>query len=290
LTHSARYQRTIARPAQVTGFGYWSGQDCQVDFRPAPVDRGITFIRRDLTPAVCIPATWAQRVDTPRRTTLMALTARVEMVEHILAALAGLHIDNCEVVVSAAEMPGCDGSCLPFTNALLDAGIVEQRAERPQWVVRRTTRVGDGQRWVEIRPPEGTGLTLQYHLDYGPGSAIGRQSIRVNLTPEAFYRALAPARTFLLDSEARQLRQQGLGTRVTSHDLLVFDERGPIGNRLRFPDECVRHKTLDLVGDLALAGCDLVGHVVAYRSGHQLNAELVTTLLAGPRRLEKRIA
>jgi UDP-3-O-acyl-N-acetylglucosamine deacetylase len=117
-------------------------------------------------------------------------------------------------------------------------------------------------------------------LDYGNESPIGRQTIQMALSPEEFCRELAPARTFILQQEAEWLRQQGLGQRVTCNDLLVFDDAGPIDNPLRFEDECVRHKTLDLVGDLALAGCDIHGHLVAFRSGHRLNAELVRALLA----------
>jgi UDP-3-O-[3-hydroxymyristoyl] N-acetylglucosamine deacetylase/3-hydroxyacyl-[acyl-carrier-protein] dehydratase len=123
------------------------------------------------------------------------------------------------------------------------------------------------------------GLELAYDLDYGTGNPIGRQSLTVALSPESFTAGLAPSRTFLLESEARALRQAGVGTRASEADLLIFGPEGPIGNSLRFPDECVRHKILDMVGDLALLGRDLVGRVVAHRSGHSLNAALVRALL-----------
>ncbi len=121
---------------------------------------------------------------------------------------------------------------------------------------------------------------LRYMLDYGLASPIGRQTFEIVLTPDSFRRELAPCRTFVLQGEARWLQAQGLGQRATTRDLLVFDDGGLIDNVERFPDECVRHKLLDMVGDLALAGCDFAGRISACRSGHRLNAELVQTLLA----------
>jgi UDP-3-O-acyl N-acetylglucosamine deacetylase len=222
----------------------------------------------------------AHRVEIPRRTTLSTAQGTVEMVEHVMAALAGLQIDNCEVWANQAEMPGCDGSSQRFVDALLDAGIVDQPAYRPRLTVSETVRVGDEKCWVEAQPSNHAGLSIRYRLDYGNESPIGRQTIQTALTPEVFRRELAPARTFILQQEAEWLRAQGLGQRVTCQDLLVFDDAGTVDNPLRFEDECVRHKALDLVGDLALAGCDIHGHIVAFRSGHRLNADLVRALLA----------
>ena len=250
-----------------------------VEFRPAAADTGIVFVRRDLATAVRIPAVVHRRVEVPRRTVLRGGGASVEMVEHIMAALAGLQIDNCEVWVDQPEMPGCDGSSLPFVEALDRAGRVTQDARRGQIVISDVTRLGDEESWIEARPATAPGLSVKYHLDYGPGNGIGRQTISLEVTPETFRSELAGSRTFMLKQEAQWLIDQGMGTRATAADLLVFDEHGPVDNRLRFRDECVRHKALDLVGDLALAGCDLVGHFIAYRSGHRLNAELVRTLL-----------
>ena len=249
-----------------------------VEFRPAPPDSGIVFVRSDLSPAVRIPADVSHRVEVPRRTVLSHGGGSVEMVEHILAALSGLCIDNCEVWVDTAEMPGLDGSSLAFVEAIQRAGAVEQPAMRPVLFVEDTTRVGDEQCWVEARPSQIGGFSLKVRIDYGRGP-IGRQSVHFVVNPGSFTRELAPARTFLTKAEADWLRKQGLGTRATTNDLLVFDEEGPIDNSLRYSDECARHKALDLIGDLALSGCDLVGHFVAYCSGHRLNAELVRVLL-----------
>lgn len=281
---SLRRQHSIVRPATVSGFGYWSGRDVTVEFRPAPANTGVVFVRDDLGPQARIPVHVKHRLESPRRTTLRAGTASVEMVEHILAALAGLQIDNCEVHVSAAEMPGCDGSSFPFVQALDQAGRAPQDALRPQLRVTEVTRVGDENSWLEARPAMhlgrgSSGMSIKFRIDYGSHTAIGRQTVGVTLSEELFRRELAPSRTFVLKQEAEWLRSQGLALRPTHEDLLIYDDEGPIDNELRFPDECVRHKALDLVGDLALAGCDIVGHFVAQCSGHRLNAEMVKVLL-----------
>ena len=274
-----RKQRTISRPAEVTGFGYWSGKDVRVEFRPAPPQSGIVFVRGDLDRPRRIPVAVEHRIEVPRRTALAADGAQVEMVEHILAALYGLSIDNCEIWVDGPEMPGCDGSAQPFVAALDAVGAVEQPALRRRLVVTDVTRVGDDDCWIEARPFPGGRLSLKYKLDYGQNNPIGKQAIEVALSAASFRQELAPARTFILQEEADWLRQRGLGTRVTNQDLLVFGPDGVLDNELRFDNECVRHKALDLLGDLSLAGFDLAGQFIAYKSGHRLNAELVKVLL-----------
>lgn len=273
-------QQTIAMPTVVEGFGFWSCKDVRVEFRPAEPDTGIVFVRGDLPTPVRIPADVRHRVESPRRTTLSCGGATVEMVEHVLAALSGLAIDNCEVWVDQSEMPGCDGSSLPFVTALEAAGSVDQQDCRPQLIVGDVTRVGDADHWIEARPATGDGLSIRYRLDYSDSSpAIGRQTNEFEITPPVFRHELAPSRTFMLEDEAKWLLSQGLGTRVKPTDVLVFNDEGPLENELRYDDECVRHKVLDVIGDLALAGCQIVGHIVAHRSGHRLNAELVKALL-----------
>ncbi len=274
-----RKQQTIHRPGTASGFGYWSGSDVQVEFRPAEQDTGVVFVRRDLADTVRIPASVKYRIPSSRRTTLAVGDSQVEMVEHILAALAGLQIDNCEVWVDAPEMPGCDGSSIAFVDALLEAGIVEQSAPRQQLQTGTVPRLGDSESWIETTPGDAGEFTVDYMLDYGANHPIGQQRLTMTITPESFAQDLANCRTFLTWEEAQWLQSQGLGTRATTSDLLVFGEHGVVDNQLRHPDECVRHKVLDLVGDLALSGCDLAGHVRAYRSGHRLNAELVGVLL-----------
>ena len=275
----ARRQRTLARPVSVTGFGYFSGRDIRVEFWPAAEHAGITFVRHDVGAAARIPADASLRIDQARRTTLELNGIRVEMVEHVLAALAGMRIDNCEVWVDAAEMPGCDGSSKAFVEAIDAAGAIEQRSPVRQIVVGQTVRVGDEESWIEAQPPRSAGLSISYELDYGEGTAIGRQLYALDLTPDTFRREIGSCRTFIPQEAAEAILSQGVGKRVAMSDLLVFGPHGPIDNTLRFPDECVRHKLLDVVGDLALTGCEVIGHIVAYRCGHHLNAEMARQLL-----------
>ena len=275
-----RLQRTISAPVTVTGFGFWSGVDVQLEFRPAPADTGIVFVREDITPAVKITARVGQRIESPRRTTLAQDGQHVEMVEHVMAALAGLQIDNCEIATNAAEMPGVDGSSLPFVDALNSVDIVEQDVERACLIVTETTRVGNEESWIEASPAKPGVFSLQYRLDYGSEHPIGRETIRLKMTTDRFVGKLAPARTFIMQHEAQWLRQQGLAQRVNPGDVLVFADEGLVDNELRLENECAAHKMLDMVGDFALAGCDLYGHFAAHRSGHRLNAMMIQALLA----------
>ena len=275
-----RRQTTIAKSATVTGFGLWSGKDICLEFRPAEPNSGIVFVRSDLGPDARVPARVEHRIESPRRTTLSANGVSVEMVEHVMAALAGLRIDNCEIHVDAPEMPGMDGSSLAFVQALKSASIVQQDASRAFLKITEVTRVGDDECWIEARPAMPGVFDLLYRLDFGNDNPIGRESHRLCVDADSFENELASARTFILEHEAQWLQQQGLAQRVTAKDVLVFGPEGVIDNELRFENECVRHKMLDVVGDLALCDYDLHGHFVAYRSGHRLNATLLEVLLA----------
>jgi len=272
-----RSQQTIRRAVTVVGSGYWSGRTCRVEFLPAAAGTGITFLRTVEGVPVRIPLGVEHRVEATARTNLAVAGVRVQMVEHVASALAGLGIDCCLVRVSAEELPGLDGSAREFVAALDEAGIERLGPPLEPLVVREPCRVAEGDAWIEALPPRQPGLTVDYELDYGPGP-IGRQTLTIRVTPETYRTELAAARTFILQEEAARLRAAGLAERVTPRDLLVFDADGPIGNPLRWPDECVRHKVLDLVGDLALAGRPIEAHVRASRSGHRLNAMLAARL------------
>jgi UDP-3-O-acyl N-acetylglucosamine deacetylase len=274
-----RLQRTIARETEVRGVGFIQGSDVALRFRPAGADTGIVFVRTDLPGRPSVRAAIDNVTPRQRRTTIQRGEAVVEMVEHVLAALSGLRVDNCEVEVNAPETPGCDGSSRAFVEALAAAGPVDLDRPRAAVVIDRPVTVSEGSAVVTALPGVGQGYVLSYRLDYGHGSPIGAQSLSLDVSPGTFAAELAPSRTFLLEAEALALRRQGIGTRATETDLLIFGSDGPIGNALRFPDECVRHKILDMVGDLALLEMDIVGRVVADRSGHQLNAALVRALL-----------
>ncbi|WP_422930619.1 UDP-3-O-acyl-N-acetylglucosamine deacetylase [Singulisphaera sp. PoT] len=277
MVTARRLQRTIARETEVRGVGYIQGRDVSIRFRPAEADAGVVFVRSDLPGQPSVPAKIQHVIPRQRRTTIQQGEAVVEMVEHVMAALSGLHIDNCRVEIDGPETPGCDGSSKAFVEALNEAGVVELDRERETLVIDKPITVRSGQSTLTAYP--GDGLVLSYQLDYGAHTPIGSQSLFVDISPESFRKELASSRTFLLENEAKSLRQAGIGTRTTESDLLIFGPDGVIGNTLRYPDECVRHKILDMVGDLALLAKDLSGHVVAHRSGHQLNAELVRKLI-----------
>jgi len=287
-----RYQRTIGRPADVAGVGFLTGALVRLRFVPAPPDTGIVFVRTDLRPRAHVPARVEEVTGTNRRTTLGRAPAQVGLVEHVLAALAGLRIDNCFVELNAPEPPGLDGSARLFVDALGRAGTVLQAGRREVWATDEPVVVTAGGATLALHPADGPGLRVSYLLDYGIGSPIGWQTYTQDISPDNFAREVAGCRTFLLEAEAAALRRMGLGSRTTAADLLVFGRRGPIDNRLRWANEPARHKVLDIVGDLALFGADLCGHVVAYRSGHPLNVELVRALkrangAAAPRRLAR---
>jgi UDP-3-O-acyl N-acetylglucosamine deacetylase len=274
-----RYQRTLARPADVPGVGFITGARVRLRFRPAPANTGVLFVRTDLPgPPAAIPARVGFVTDTRRRTTLGPAESGVTLVEHALAALAGLRVDNCVVELDGPEPPGLDGSAWGFVRAIEAAGIELQTARRPILAAAEPVVVSQGGATIALHPADGPTLRISYLLDYGPVGPIARQAFTLDATPEAFTRDLAGCRTFLLEAEAAGLRAQGVGRHLTAHDVVVFGPRGPIENRLRYADEPARHKVLDLVGDLALCGFDLAGHVVAYRSGHALNVELARTL------------
>jgi len=282
LPSRQRQQRTLCRPVSLRGFGFWSSEDIHVELRPALPGTGVTFFRRDLSPIRRIPVRVDNQVATPRKTTLASSGVKVEMVEHILAALVGMQVDNCEIWVDSVEMPGCDGSSLEVVKVIREAGIAKQHAVQPRLVIHHPIRVGDDNCFIEATPSNQEGLWLEYDLDY-PDSIVGQQRFELHLDPDSFQRELAGARTFVLQEEASALQARGLAQRATAQDLLVFDEAGLVDNELRFADECVRHKMLDVVGDLALAGCEVHGHIRAYRSGHKLNADLVKGLLRAHR-------
>ncbi len=279
MLKATRPQRTLAGVAEVRGVGFFHATDVAIRFHPAEPDAGIVFERCDLPDRPRVPARIANVIPTERRTTIRRGAATVEMIEHVMAALAGLQIDNCLVQIDAGECPGCDGSSRLFVEALDAAGTIEQSCPRKALVVDRPLCVQEGDAILAVHPDRSGRLTLTYHLDYGKGAIIPPQSCCIGLSPESLRHEVAPSRTFLLESEAAALRAAGIGARTTAADLLIFGKSGVIGNQLRFPDECVRHKILDMVGDLALLGFDLQAFVVAHRSGHHTNAMLVRKLV-----------
>lgn len=279
--HSYRWQRTIGESAEVHGVGFLTGAMVRLRFVPAPPSTGVVFVRTDLRPRARVPARLDQVTGTQRRTTLGQPTAQVGLVEHVLAALAGLRIDNCFVELNAPEPPGLDGSARRFVDALWRARPIVQSARREISAVDGPVIVSQNGATLTLYPTDKDELRISYLLDYGKDSPIGWQLHTQTLTPDGFAEDVAGCRTFILESEAAELRRQGLGSRTTAADLLVFGKLGPIDNELRYANEPARHKILDIIGDLSLLGHDLSGHLVAYRSGHPLNVEMVRCLCRG---------
>ena len=278
--HSYRYQRTLARPAEVEGIGFLTGATVRAALRPRPAGH-----RRRLRPhRLCahrphIPARIDQVTGTQRRTTLGRPPGQVGLVEHVLAALAGLRIDNCYVELNAPEPPGLDGSARRFVDALRAAGTVLQPARRAAWTVERTVVVAHN--GAHPGDPPRRGRRVQDQLSARLRSRHRRSPARC--TRRSSRRSGSPTRWRRAAPSSWRPRRRncggkGSGRGTTAADLLVFGRGGPIDNRLRYGNEPARHKVLDLVGDLALFGHDLRGHVVAYRSGHPLNVELVRAL------------
>jgi UDP-3-O-[3-hydroxymyristoyl] N-acetylglucosamine deacetylase len=269
-----RPQQTIARLCHVSGRGYWSGTPITVTFRPADENTGIVFRRVDLPGQPQVVARAGQRLEAALRTRLADGEAMFDMIEHIMSALYALEIDNCYVDCSAREMPGMDGSSLAYALALDQAGIVAQNASANVYVVDAPHRIGDDRQWIMLAPSAQPGLTCEYRLNYAQPSIIPSDTHCATITPATYIETIAPARTFVTQSEAEELQAKGLASHVTYRELLVFGTSGPIDNALRFDDECARHKLLDLVGDLALCGVSIHGKVTAYRSGHILNGRM----------------
>lgn len=263
------------------GRGLFTGEPVKMCVRPGDPHTGIWFVRTDQSPPVRIPALVESVSKRSRRTSLRNGTVAIETVEHCLSACAGLGLDNLQIELTGQELPGFDGSGLTFVQKLRSGGIREQDANLDRFVVDDVIRVVEGDSELIALPPldeHSETLEVSYDLDYGPDSPIARQTYRIAITPESFEANIAPARTFLLEEEAQELRSSGLGQHLRYCDILVIGRDGPIENRLRFPDECVRHKVLDLVGDMALLGRPLVGRIFARKSGHALNHAMVRAL------------
>lgn len=272
-------QRTIKQAAEVSGQGLFSSAPVRARFCPAQTNTGIVFVRTDLPTPVRIRATVSSLAgDQGRRTSLRDGAVAIETIEHVLAAINGLGIDNLVVEVNAAEFPGIDASSKPFADLLLQAGIDEQPVEKRCFVIETPISVSEDKAMLAALPGEGEFLDILYDLDYGPIKSIGRQVLGFRLHADDFVSQIAPARTFLLQQEAGELQARGWGKHLTPKDLLVMGPDGPVDNELRFEDEHVRHKIADLVGDLALLGRSLRGRIVAYKSGHRLNHQLVRKL------------
>lgn len=282
-----KLQKTIKNEAKISGRGLFGGKETQAVFRPAPAGTGLVFVRTDTTEPVRINAVVPNIAERSRRTTLKKGTVSVETIEHCLAAVIALGIDNLIIEIDGSEMPAPDSSCAEYFKVLKRAEIVEQTEQRKEFVIREPISITSGDASIYALPYADDGLTVTYDLDYGGHTGIGRQIFACRITAEGFERHLAPARTFLLEAEARQFHARGMGTHLGPRDILVIGSDGPIKNSFRFPNECARHKIVDLIGDIALVGRAVKGRVVAYKSGHTLNQQLVRKLYEAAEQQER---
>ena len=274
-------EQTLATRVQCTGIGLHTGKPVELVLRPAAAGTGILFVRTDLPQPARFPARAEWVTDTRLATTLGQGDASLSTVEHLISALSGLGVDNCTVEVAGPELPIMDGSAAPFVYLIEQAGVRAQRRMRRQLVINKPIEVRDGNRWVRVLPARDFVVSLS--IDY-PHPAIGRQSLRdLRMTRELYARQIAPARTFGFLKEVQQLQSVGLALGGSLQNAIVLDEARVLNREgLRFPDEFARHKILDLIGDLALLGLSLQGHVVAMRSGHALHQSLVAEIRANP--------
>jgi UDP-3-O-[3-hydroxymyristoyl] N-acetylglucosamine deacetylase len=245
---------------------------------PATADAGVVFVLRRASEDAVIAADWS-RVDATRlRTRISGDGASVSTIEHLMAALAGMGVDNALVELDEAEVPAMDGSARDFVAAIDEAGVAGLSAPRCFLQVLEPVRVADGAAWAELRP-FATGLRLDVEIAF-PGARVGHQRLALDVTPETFRRELASARTFGFVRDAERLWREGLALGASLDNTVALDGDDVLNpGGLRFPDEFVRHKALDVLGDLALAGAPIIGAFRSYRGGHGLNLALVEKLM-----------
>mgnify|MGYP000129693984 CR=1 FL=1 len=268
-------QRTIAREASCEGSGLHTGGKVKVTFKPAEPGTGICFIRTDLAERPTIKASVENVIlysGSARRSCLGTDGVQVTTIEHLMSALAGLGIDNLYIEVNNAEMPGLDGSSLSFIEMFEKAGIKEQDKDRSVYAIREPLYVEEeGSCIVALPAPE---FKISYTLSYAH-NLLKAAFMECVLSEEVFKKELAPARTFCLEEEALELQRQGLGQGANYQNTLVVGKAGVINNTLRYEDEFIRHKILDLIGDLYLLGEPIRAHIIALKSGHSLNIKLL---------------
>jgi UDP-3-O-[3-hydroxymyristoyl] N-acetylglucosamine deacetylase / 3-hydroxyacyl-[acyl-carrier-protein] dehydratase len=281
-------QRTVSRQVTVDGQGLFSGERATLTISPAGPDSGISFIREQGDRRATIPALVQNIMKRPRRTSLRNGTLHVETIEHCMAAFSGLGVHNATVTLSGGitgELPAGDGSSAVFAEALAAAGTVEQDAPLSPLIISRPVHIVVGDRSITALPGPTDHLEIVYDLE--APEPVGRQIFAFRLGRDDFATQLAPARTFVFENEARELQARGMGRHLTPRDVLVIAASGPVENQFRFADECARHKVLDIVGDLYLAGRIIFGRIVAHKSGHEMNHLLVRRLLEQEQRSQR---
>ena len=273
-------QRTLKAPVSCLGIGLHSGQRVEMTLRPAAAGTGIVFVRTDLNPAVEIPATPDRVVDTSFATTLGEGNVRVGTVEHLLAALSGLGLDNVRVELTGPELPIMDGSAAPFVYLVRTAGIELQRRFKRFLVVRKSLEVTEGDKRAHIAPAPQFSVSCTIDFDH---PLISDQRLDLQLSDRVFYREICRARTFGFLRDVEKLKRMGLAQGGSLENAIVVDDFNILNpDGLRYADEFVRHKILDIIGDLALCGMPVIGRFTSVKSGHALNQRLLRRLVQEP--------
>jgi UDP-3-O-[3-hydroxymyristoyl] N-acetylglucosamine deacetylase len=273
-----QFETTIQRPFNLSGVGLHSGVPVNMRITPAPAGTGIVFRRSDLD-FFSISASWKHVARVSYATSLMRQGVLIQTTEHLLSTLYSFGIDNVWIEIDNLEVPIVDGSGKPFVDLLRAAGVRELRRQRKYLRIRRPVTVEDGRKRISILPDDAFRLTCE--IDFP--SPIGKQAIEMEVTPERYAAELSPARTFGFEHELDQMRDMGLIRGATLDSAVCFTKTGVLNpGGLRFPDECCRHKALDLIGDLALVGRPLLGHVIAERAGHAMHTALVAKIMSNP--------
>ena len=282
-----KQQKTIKSEAKLSGKGLFGGQDVKIFFKPAKSNTGVVFVRTDIGKPVSIPIVPANIALRDRRSAVQKGEVVIETPEHCLAAIHAMDIDNLVVEVEGPELPGLDGSSDEYFKTLQRCGIEMQDAPQNLLVITEPVCITESDASIYALPASEDRLTMTYDLDYTQHTGIGRQIYSCDLSEAAYAQNLSRARTFVLEAEARQMQAAGIGTHLGPKDILVISSDGPIRNSYRFPDECVRHKVVDLIGDLRLAGRPIIGRIVAYKSGHALNHKLVRKIVENAEKSDK---
>lgn len=267
------YQTTLNSEVSYTGVGLHSGVDVHMTLQPAPANTGIVFVRRDLPGMPRIEAKASNVTSTVRATTIEANGIKLFTIEHLMSAFNAMGIDNCLVLIDAEEPPVADGSSKVFAELMAKAGIKVLDALRREIVIDRLYRVDDGDKFILAVPYDGFRVSF---TSINPHPLIGIQYGNYEITPESYLSEVAPARTIAYEAEIDALREMGLGLGGTLENVIVYNDDGWM-NELRYPDELVRHKILDIVGDLRLTGF-IRGHIIAVKSGHTLNTTMAKLL------------
>ena len=274
-----RFETTVQRPVEASGVGLHSGVPVRIRILPAPVSSGIVFVRTDLENFE-VPASWRHVARVSYATSLMRQGVLISTTEHLLSVFYSMGIDNAYVEIDNLEVPILDGSGQPFVELLARAGIRQYRRKRRYLRIRRPVSVEDRGKRISILPAESFRLTCD--IDF-PHPLVGRQSLELEVTPERYASEIAPARTFGFEYELDQMRSMGLIRGASLDNAVCFTRTGILNpGGLRAVDECCRHKALDLIGDLALLGRPLLGHVIAERAGHAMHAALVARIMSNP--------